>query len=74
MPTHMTKNDITSLQTPKTQRISNRQLVHKNLYIYRQSSAKKLESHKLCKRFFGPFKIVERIGKLMYRLEVSPEL
>ncbi|KAG5026023.1 hypothetical protein JHK86_021937 [Glycine max] len=39
---------------------------------YRQSSAKGLEptTGKLSKRFFGPFQVVERVGKVAYRLQL----
>lgn len=48
------------------------ELVHLKLRIYCQSSVKKRSSHKLCKRYFGPFKILERIGQAAYRLELPP--
>ncbi|KAL4587069.1 hypothetical protein LXL04_011719 [Taraxacum kok-saghyz] len=49
------------------------ELVHLRLRIYRQSSVQKRASHKLSKRFFGPFKILARVGKVAYRLELPPE-
>ncbi|KAL4592717.1 hypothetical protein LXL04_005720 [Taraxacum kok-saghyz] len=47
-------------------------LVHLRLRIYRQSSVQRRSSHKLCKRYFGPFKITARIGSVAYRLELPP--
>nr|GFC87535.1 hypothetical protein [Tanacetum cinerariifolium] len=43
------------------------------LQPYRQSSVALWQSHKLSKRFFGPFRIVERIGLVAYRLDLPEE-
>lgn len=40
------------------------------LQPYRQRSLTQQPSHKLSKRFFGPFQILERIGQVAYRLEL----
>lgn len=40
------------------------------LQPYRQTSVARRVSHKLAKRYYGPFKITERIGKVAYRLEL----
>lgn len=42
------------------------------LHPYRQTTAKDSQtiSGKLAKRFYGPFKIIERIGKVAYRLQL----
>ncbi|GKE69763.1 ty3-gypsy retrotransposon protein, partial [Tanacetum coccineum] len=45
-------------------------MVYLRLRIYRQSSVQKRDFQKLSKRYFGPFKILERIGKVAYRLEL----
>ncbi|KAK9070431.1 hypothetical protein SSX86_010833 [Deinandra increscens subsp. villosa] len=44
--------------------------VYLRLQDYRQQSVEGRSNHKLSKRFFGPYKILERIGKLAYRLEL----
>lgn len=40
------------------------------LQPYRQRSLTQQPSHKLSKRFFGPFKILQNIGPVAYRLEL----
>lgn len=41
------------------------------LQPYRQSSVAWRSSHKLARRFYGPFQIVERIGEVAYCLKLS---
>ncbi|GKB94317.1 reverse transcriptase [Tanacetum coccineum] len=45
-------------------------MVYLRLRIYRQSSVQKRDFQKLSKRYFRPFQILERIGKVAYRLEL----
>nr|GEV35895.1 transposon Ty3-G Gag-Pol polyprotein [Tanacetum cinerariifolium] len=45
-------------------------MVYLRLRIYRQSSGQKIDFQKLSKHYFGPFKILERIRKVAYRLEL----
>ena len=45
-------------------------MVFLKLQHYRQTSVQHRRSHKLSKRFFGPFKILERIGNVAYRLQL----
>jgi hypothetical protein len=42
------------------------------LQPYVQSSLMRHANHKLSFRFFGPYKIVERLGSVAYRLELPP--
>nr|KYP36932.1 hypothetical protein KK1_041921 [Cajanus cajan] len=41
-------------------------LVH--LQPYRQSLVSQGRHHKLCKRFYGPFPVLERVGQVAYRV------
>ncbi|GJW86965.1 ty3-gypsy retrotransposon protein [Tanacetum coccineum] len=41
------------------------------LQPYRQVSLAKWQSNKLAKRFYGPFDVIERVGKVAYRLGLS---
>jgi hypothetical protein len=46
------------------------QWVYLKLQPYRQHSIHQRLSHKLAKRFYGPFRIVKRIGKVAYELDL----
>jgi hypothetical protein len=39
---------------------------------YLQSSVEKRANHKLAFKFFGPYRIVARIGQVAYKLELPP--
>lgn len=43
------------------------------LQPYRQFTMRKQAQHKLSPKYFGPYKIVDRIGKVAYQLELPPE-
>lgn len=45
-------------------------MVYLHLQPFRQSSLKKRKAKKLQPRFFGPYKILRRIGKVAYELEL----
>ncbi|XP_022020335.1 uncharacterized protein LOC110920430 [Helianthus annuus] len=47
-------------------------LVLLRLRIYRQQSVASRVVEKLSRRYYGPFKIVDRIEKVAYRLELPP--
>ncbi|XP_058746621.1 uncharacterized protein LOC131619549 [Vicia villosa] len=45
-------------------------LVLLKLQSYRQSTVANRSSHKLAKRFFGPFKVIKRVGTVAYLLDL----
>ncbi|WVY93439.1 hypothetical protein V8G54_032527 [Vigna mungo] len=48
-------------------------LVYVRLRPYRQQSLSGLSYHKLSKRFYGPYKVLARIGTVAYQLDLPPE-
>jgi hypothetical protein len=47
-------------------------MVFLKLQPYVQSSVSRCSNNKLCFRFFGPFKIIKRIGAIAYQLTLPP--
>ncbi|GJZ35222.1 ty3-gypsy retrotransposon protein [Tanacetum coccineum] len=47
------------------------ELVYLRLWVYCQTSIARRDVHKLSRRFFGTFKILEKIRKVAYRLDLS---
>jgi hypothetical protein len=45
-------------------------LVFLRLQPYRQSSLKRSEAEKLKPKFYGPYRVIKRIGKVAYELEL----
>ena len=45
-------------------------MVYVKLQPYRQTSVAHRSSIKLARRYYGPFKIVEKIGQVAYKLEL----
>nr|GEU51653.1 hypothetical protein [Tanacetum cinerariifolium] len=45
-------------------------LVYLRLRNYRQTSVEARENQKLSKRYFGPYRVLEKIGSVAYRLQL----
>ncbi|GJV33354.1 ty3-gypsy retrotransposon protein [Tanacetum coccineum] len=48
------------------------ELVYLYLRVYRQTSVARRDVHKLSRHFFLPFKVLEKIKKVAYRLDLPP--
>ena len=49
-----------------------RDFVYLRLQPYVQSSLAPRSHHKLCFKYFGPFKVLSKIGAVAYKLELPP--
>ena len=47
-------------------------MVSLHLHPYKQSSLKLKGSHKLTPKFYGPYKVLQKIGSIAYKLELPP--
>ena len=45
-------------------------MVYLRLQPYRQSSLKKSRAEKLKPRFYGPYRVIHRVGKVAYKIEL----
>ena len=46
-------------------------MVYRNLQPYRQSSLKQKGAEKLKPCFYGPYRVIRRVGQVAYELELS---
>ena len=47
-------------------------MVFLHLHPYKQSSLKLKGRHKLAPKFYGPYKVLQKIGSVAYKLELPP--
>ncbi|CAN0847622.1 hypothetical protein LINGRAHAP2_LOCUS5073 [Linum grandiflorum] len=47
--------------------------VYVKIQLYRQSTLSQLQYHKLAAKFYGPYRVIARIGKLAYKLELPDD-
>ena len=67
------KNTADASRRDVTYEVGNWVLLKLRPYRQRSAKATPVSSGKLAKRFYGPFRILERVGKVAYRLQLPEE-
>ena len=48
--------------------------VYLKLQPYRHTTRRKEKHHKLSPKYFGPFKVIQKVGKVAYKLELPAQI
>lgn len=65
------RDQANAKQTDTTFQVDDWVFLH--LQPHRQTSLRSRQTHKLSRRFYGPFRILQRIGPVAYRLALPPD-